>query len=271
MRMRTGHFGYIKDLNGIAAAGYDSAELHIREIMDFTDEEYEYALEKVQSCGIITEVFDNPLPLDKVIADPGFDTGYYTAYLQKAVTRTAKMGARYYVYGNGKTRSLPKDCDQATYDKVEGMLRTLCELAAKENITVMLEPLHSSICNVFLSIPEIYEYAQKTGIPNLKTLVDYRWFVAGGHDFGIIEQYADFIKHVHIDNPLLPFPERRVPMADDGCDYAPLFDVLKKIAYKGAISIEANTFDDFDNDIRKGLDLFGSYGISSCKTMKTGG
>lgn len=264
MKMRTSHFGFIKEADRIAAAGYDAIELHIKEIMSFDEAQYQEACCKIKDSGLASEVFDNPLPLDVVIADDGFDFGYYTEYLKKAVKRTAKMGARYFVFGNGKTRSLPdgEKRDEAA-KKNEELLVTLCDIARQENITIMVEPLDTAVSNSILSIPEAYAYAKKLGCSNLKTLLDFRWFIEGGHDYGVIAEYADFIKHVHVDNPLKPFPERRVPMKDDGFDYSKLFEMLKEISYKGIISYEANTFDDFDSDLRKGLELMESFGIYS--------
>ncbi len=270
MKMRTSHFGFVDQIDQIAAAGYDAVELHIKEIMGFDDGGFAVAKRRLFDSGIPCDVFDNPLPLDKVIADADFDVAFYTEYLKKAVDRTAQMGARYFVYGNGKTRSLPKEGDiAAATGKNDMMIAKLCELAAQANITILLEPLASSICNRFLGVRENYEYAKKTGIGNLKTLLDYRWFLAGGHDLSVIEEYADFIQHVHIDNPVPEFPRRLVPMLGDGHDYTPLFNILKKISYKGIISYEANTFDNgFETDIKKGLELLAANGIESYRTLR---
>jgi sugar phosphate isomerase/epimerase len=265
--MKTSYFGFIKDIDDIAAAGYDCVELHIKELMSFDEAEYTSAKKKLRDSILTAEVFDNPLPLDVVIDDEGFDEAYYTEHLKKVMDRAAGMGARFIVYGNGKTRSLKTNGDSAKNDR---MIAVICDLAAQANITVLLEPLASSICNRFLGIPEIFEYADKTGIPNLKTLIDYRWFLAGGHAFSLLAKYADFIQHVHIDNPLSPFPKRIVPDIKDDHDYSPLFDALRKSCYKGIISIEANTTSDFKGDLRKGLELFAYYGVEPYKTIKGG-
>ena len=262
MKMRTSYFGFVKDIADIDAAGYDCAELHIKEIMALDEAEYKKAKQAIRDADLTAEVFDNPLPLDKVIADPDFDRDYYVEYLKKAVDRTAAMGARYYVYGNGRTRSTkPGPDEKADIRKNEDMLATLCELAAQANITILLEPLAASLSSRWLGVPENFAYAKESGIPNLKTLIDYRWFLEEKHAFSVIGDYADFIQHVHIDNPLSPFPTRVTPTVDDGHDYAPLFDALRRICYKGIISIEANTSQDFTADLRKGLALFARHGI----------
>lgn len=262
MRMKTGHFGLLNQVEAIAEAGYDNAELHIWEIMSLEEDAYKAAKKKLSDIGLDYEVFDNPLPLDQVVADPDFDVAYYKEYLKRAVERTAEMGARYFVFGNGKTRSLPKEHAQEAEKKNKDLMVFLCEEALQANITIMMEPLHESISNVVLSIPEAYDYAKELGCRNLKTLLDFRWFVKGERPYSDIINYADFIKHVHIDNPLYPFPERHVPMQNDGYDYTKLLDTLKAIGYKGIISFEANTFEDFKTDIKKGLELLKVNGIT---------
>lgn len=263
MNMRTSYFCFVNDIDRVAAAGYDCAELHIKEIMGMDDAGYKAGMRKIRDSQIATEVFDNPLPLDVVIADEDFDIDYYTEYLKRAVDRTAALGAKYFVYGNGRTRCIPDGAGREEgRKKNDEMIAVMCGLAAQAGITILLEPLEKSISNRFLSVPEVYEYARQTGLDNLKTLVDYRWFVAAGHEFESLIPYAGFIKHVHIDNPLSPFPVRVTPAPDDGHDYSALFRLLNQISYDGIVSIEANTADDFAASLQTGLDFLKHSGIS---------
>jgi len=262
MKMYTSYFGFIKDIPDIDAAGYDHIELHIKEIMSFSNKEFEDALQTLKNSHLTCQVCDNPLPLDVVVADNDFDMEFYFRYFEKVVERTAKIGAKYFVYGNGKTRSIPEgDGAEKSRKKNDRVLKKLCEIAAKENITVLIEPLAPTVSNRILSLPEAAAYIEKMQMPNLKTLLDFRWFVDMKHPYNHIVKYQDIIKHVHIDNPLTPFPKRYVPKVDDGFDYGPLFETLKKICYQGIISYEANTTDDFKADLRKGLEILEKYDI----------
>src|SRR5699024_1943387 len=163
---------------------------HIWEIMSLDDGEYNAAKQKLRDINIDCEVFDNPLPLDKVVADEDFDMEYYKEYLKKAVARTAEMGARYFVFGNGKTRSVHEAKAEEAKKKNDDLMVFLCDEALKANITIMMEPLHQSISNRVLSIPEAYDYAQSLGCRNLRTLLDFRWFIAGGHPYDDIVRYV---------------------------------------------------------------------------------
>ena len=262
MKMRLSCFGYIKDIDDIAEAGYDCAELHIKEIMELNDDEFKAALKKVKNAGIACEVYDNPIPLNISITAPEFDMKYWTEYLKKGAARTAEMGARYYVFGNGKSRSLPTEGDvKGAYDKLLAFINILCDITAEYNITVLLGPLGKSLSNFINNIPEAVKFIEEFGRYNLKTMCDLRYLLPMKRDVEDIAMNEKYIKHIHIDNPLSNFPERFIPSLKDGYDYTPFINVVKKICYKEIISMEANTFSNFKEDIKKGLEFFKYYDI----------
>jgi sugar phosphate isomerase/epimerase len=258
-------FGFSKDIDAIAGAGYDCIEMHMHEIIGMNDEDFAALKQKLSDPqgSIECEVLDNPVPLDKVVAEESFDLDYYRGFLEKGAERAAQLGVNYYIFGNGKTRSLPEEGDvQAAKDKNLVFIRMLADIAGDKGITVLIEPLGPRVSNVVQSIPEAVNYIEEIGKPNLGTFLDYRWFVDRQHPFSMIEDFGKHIRHVHIDNPTTPFPHRVIPRVDDGHDYTPLFDALKKIDYQGIISIEANTFEDFEQDLRDGIQFFRAHGIS---------
>jgi len=262
VRMRLSCFGTTKDLEAIARAGYDCAELQVREIVELSEEDFKAVLRKLKGLDITCEVFDNPIPLDVRIPVPEFDLKYWTEYLKIGAYRTAELGARYYVFGNGRSRSLPKEGDvKGAYEKLMTFLNILCDITAEYNITVLLEPLAPTLSNFINSIPEAVDFIEKFGRYNLKTMCDYRWLVAAGRSVDDILNYEKYIKHIHIDNPTTEFPKRPMPSLEDGHDYAPLINALKKICYKEIVSIEANTFTNYEEDIKKGLEFFKHFGI----------
>ena len=268
MKMRLGCFGYIKDLDLIAAAGFDCAELQVKEIMALSEEEFKKAKKTLKNCGITAEVFDNPIPLDCRISSPSFDLAYYRDFLEEISDRTAEMGARYIVFGNGKARSLPSEGDIASAtSKFDDFFISLLEITAKRNITVLIEPLAKSLSNIVNSLSDAVEFIKKYKMHNLKTLLDYRWMVEEGWPLTVIEDYELYIKHVHIDNPFSPFPTRIVPRLNDGFDYTPFMNTLKNIAYKEIISIEASVFQDFAKEIREGLGLFRANHIEPYRSL----
>lgn len=268
MKPRLSFFGFSRDIDAIAAAGYDCIEMHMHEIMKMSDGEFQAACQKLRSSALACEVLDNPVPLDAVVASDSFDLDYYRYFLNTGAERAAAMGVKYYVFGNGRTRSLPVKGDiEAAKEKNLAFMRMLADIAGQRGITVLIEPLAPTVSNVIHSIPEAIAYANIVGRPNVGTFLDYRWFVDRKHPFAMIEEYGQHIRHVHIDNPDLPFPKRLVPRTDDEHDYSPLFQALEKIDYQEILSIEANTFVDWPRDLQDGMDFLAAYGVKR-KTLQ---
>ena len=138
----------------------------------------------------------------------------------------------------------------------------LLDITAEANITVLIEPLSDALSNVVNNLEEAVDFIKKYDRHNLKTFVDYRYMVELRRPIDEIDRYEPYIKHVHLDNPSTTFPRRIVPRVDDGFDYEPFLNALKRIAYKGIVSIEASVFGNFSREIRDGLAFFAAHGIT---------
>lgn len=264
MKMRLGSFGFTKDIEAISSAGFDCIEMHYKEIIPMSEGDFHAARRKLADSPLTAEVFNNPLPLGLVIASPDFDPDWCCDYMKKGAERAAEMGARFCNFGNGKTRSLPAS-NAAEVERVRSMIvetiAACCEINAQYNITVLLEPLSNVVSNFILDVPSVVALAKELGVYNLKPFIDLRWFVDEKRPYDEILTYADQIQHIHIDNPATPFPKRLIPRVTDSFDYHPLFNALKKICYKGIISCEANTFEDFDKDLHDLIAFFQFFNI----------
>lgn len=262
MKPRLSFFGFTKDIDAIAAAGYDCIEMHMHEIIRLDPAEFQAASRRLKDSGLACEVLDNPVPLDQCIADESFDLEYYRDFLAKGADRAAELGVKYYVFGNGRTRSLPTSGDiEAAREKNLAFMRMMADIVEKRGLTVLIEPLAPRVSNVIHGIAEALDYIKIIGKSNFGTFLDYRWFLAQNHPFGDIEKYQQHIRHVHIDNPTTEFPHRVIPRLDDGHDYAPFFQALDRIDYHNIISIEANTFTNFEQDLKDGIAFFRHFGI----------
>lgn len=270
MKMRLGCFGFVKDIDTIAKAGFDCIEMHYKEIIPMSEGEFREARKKLKDSPLTAEVFNNPLPLDQQIISPDFKLADYKEHLKKGAERAAELGARFCNFGNGHTRSLPENaCEvelKAARSKILECIATICEINAPYNITVLLEPLSPVVSNFVLNLPEAINIAKELGVHNLKTFVDLRWFVDEKRPWEEIITYADQILHIHIDNPTTKFPTRPIPRLTDDFDYTPFFDALKKICYKGIISCEANSFVDFESDLNELMAFYKHFGIEAYRS-----
>lgn len=263
MKPSLSFFGSTDDIEAISAAGYDGIEMQVNWIVKLGETEFKDACQHLQNSPIVCEVLDNPVPLDKCIADDSFDLNYYRDYLNIGADRAAQMGVKYYIFGNGKTRSLPIFGDiEAAKEKNLTFIRMLADITAERGITVLIEPLAPRVSNVILSISEALDYIKLVEKTNLGTFLDYRWFLAQEHPIQDIEKYSKYIRHIHLDSPVNEFPKRMIPRVEDEHDYSPLFKALEKIKYNGTIAIEANTFTDYAQDLKDGIAFFQHFGVS---------
>lgn len=254
MSFKTSHFGLFENIDNIARAGFDVIELHAWEMVSLDEAAFKKGAAKLKDSGLDFKVVDNPLPLDIQVADESFNIKDWEDHLKLLADRTASLGGKYFMYGNGRTRSIPEAGDKAAaIHKNEDVLVRMSEITKAAGVNLLVEPLAFAVSNYLLSIKEVFECKNKLGLDNMYSLIDYRWFLDMNRPYEDITEYSDFIKHIHIDNPVHKFPKRLDPMLDDGVDYSKFFDKLKEIKYNGIIAIEANTFDDFDKDIAKGL------------------
>jgi sugar phosphate isomerase/epimerase len=262
MNPKLGMFGSTKDIEAVSDAGYDCIEMQVNEIVKLDEAEFVEACKRLNDSAIACDVLDNPVPLDQVVAEESFDLDFYKNYLKIGAERASQMGVKYYIFGNGRTRSLPTSGDiEKAKQKNMQLMRMLADITAKQGITILLEPLAPRVSNVIQSMAEALEYAKLAERSNIGTFLDYRWFLAMNHPVQDIEKFGRFIRHVHIDSPITEFPKRLIPRVDDGHDYSAFFQALKNINYNGIISIEANTFNDFKNDIKDGLTFFEHFGL----------
>ena len=270
MNPRLGFFGSTNEIEAISAAGYDCIEMQVNWIANLGETEFKDACRRLQDSALVCEILDNPVPLDKVVADESFDLDFYQNYLAIGADRAAQMGVKYYIFGNGRTRSIPSSGDvEAAKAKNLAFIRMMADITAKRGITILIEPLAPRVSNVILGIQDALDYIDVVGKPNLGTFLDYRWFLVQNHPIQDIEKFGQFIRHVHIDNPTTDFPRRLVPHVNDGHDYSGLFQALDSINYDGIISIEANTFTNFEQDLRDGIVFFRHFGLIPQRFSKT--
>jgi D-psicose/D-tagatose/L-ribulose 3-epimerase len=73
---------------------------------------------------------------------------------------------------------------------------------------------------------------------DLQMMVDYSFLTIQKDDLNALLAAGDHLKNVHISNPAA---NRTYPMSDDQSDYASFFGMLKRIGYRGGISVHAGT------------------------------
>ena len=243
--MKIGGFGRIADYEAIKAAGFDYAELDLPEIEALPGDGFSSLCERVERADFPVLTASRALP----IADPWFFTEQfsldtYQPYMARACARAKRLGVKKIILGNGKARWMADAASRQRESNFISLLSLFSKICAGNGIEMILEPLGPDYSNYINTLPEAVQVIQAVGSGNLFTMVDLRHLYRGGEPYEDIVRCAPYLRHVHIDHPVT-FPERPFPTVEDGFDYTPFLDAVKRAGYNDTLTIEADVPSDW--------------------------
>ncbi len=170
------------------------------------------------------------------------------AFAQKAFERAKQSNTRFFVLGSGTARKIPDGFDPAEARKqfVE-ICKKLGPLAKKNKVIVVIEPLNKGETNFINSVSEGLEIVKEVNHSNIQLLADIYHMLREDEGPESIEKAGKYLRHVHIAEKA----NRTVP-GTDGDDFRPYLRALRKINYKGSISLECR-ISDLQKDAERGL------------------
>lgn len=253
--MKIGGFGRIADYEKIKAAGFDYAELDLPEIEELSEEAFDAFCEKVKQVNFPILTGARALP----IAEPWFFTEQYSLdawrdYMVNACNRAKKLGIQKIIIGNGKARWLLDETSIRKESNFIELLSLFSEICEENGIEMILEPLGPDYSNYINTLPEAVRVVKAAGNKNLFIMADLRHLHRGGESYEDIVDCADYLHHVHIDYPEV-FPSRPFPTEEDGFDYAPFLDAVKRAGYDDTLTIEADIPEDWNDAYRKAMKI----------------
>jgi sugar phosphate isomerase/epimerase len=155
-------------------------------------------------------------------------------FAETAFQRAALAGVKIIILGSGASRAIPEGFSR---DEALKQFINLCSqmapLAEKYDVTIVLEPLNTNVCNFINSVAEGGEIVKTVNHPNFQLLADIYHMRVDKEDPSNIIKYGSLIRHVHIAET-----EGYSAPGTHGDDFTAYLKALKKIGYKGAISIE---------------------------------
>lgn len=216
-------------------AGFAFFEIGVQRYGRLSEEDFQRLLATVRRLGVKVPVSNGFIPSDIKLVGPSADLAVQNAYLEVALARARKLGVKTVVFGSGGAREVPEGFarDKALYQLID-FGRRAANVAKRHGITLAVEPLNRGETNIFNTAAEALEYVKAVDRPNFQLMVDYYHMVKENEDPDIILEAGPRIKHVHI-----AAPDRSFPREPDEADYAKLFANLRKIGYRGGVSVEA--------------------------------
>lgn len=220
-----------------ADAGYDFAEWTVESVLKprESDDVFEAALAGAREAPLSYPVLNVFVPGDLKITGPDADLAKLRDFVTTAMRRAQAAGVEVIVFGSGGARRVPDGFDRSV---AHGQLVVFCSmaapLAADHGVTIAVEPLNLSECNVLNTVAECGELVKEVSHPGVRLLVDAYHLMRDSDSYDDIVKYGDLLAHAHIAT----VPNRFAPGAEP-CDFGEFFTALGKAGYRGRVSIEA--------------------------------
>lgn len=216
--------------------GFDYFEWTVEGILKPTEgaDAFAGALAEAKEAPLPCPVVNCFVPGDLKITGPTVDADALREYVNVCCSRAREAGIEVIVFGSGGARQIPDGFDRA---EAQQQVRSFCEMlapiASDYGITIAVEPLSRSICNILTGVGECAELVRKVDHPALRLLADSYHLLLDDDSLGDVTENGSLLRHVHIAT----VPSRLAPGAE-ACDLLPFFKALVAGGYDGRISLE---------------------------------
>lgn len=251
--MKLGVCTKLERIDIIKNLGFDYIEPKLFDVSNMTEEELSDARKILDSHGMNAETYNIFCPKEFNISYAA-DEYEISAYTRRALANAQKLGGEIIVVGSGKARNIPEEIPfEAGRDKFKRVLSLVADIAADYNIKVALEPLNANETNLINTLADASKICEEVGKANLGFLADLFHMYRSGEECSEILKYKDQILHAHIAKR---DETRGAPgISDRAEDLIEFHDALTKIGYKGRISLEASSKNDFETSVKNFAEL----------------
>jgi D-psicose/D-tagatose/L-ribulose 3-epimerase len=235
-RVKIGRTTSVAGLAETKAAGFDFAELGISKIAKMSEEELAAALATHKAVGLPTPVANGFLPGELKVTGPSVNRDEQMAYVRKAFDRMPRFGVKLIMFGSGNARNVPEGFSrEEAWGQLVDFSKRIAAEAQAHGLVVCVEPLQKKESNIINTATEGLELVKAVGHPNFELMVDFYHLASDGEDPDVLFKAKDHIRHFHFANP----KGRIFPLDASEYDYARFFENIRKIGFRGGISVEA--------------------------------
>jgi len=237
----------IEHLDAVKKAGFDYVELGLENTAKLSESELqrlrEHAVRKL-SLPILAGAY--LLPASVPITGPQVDEAEQMKFVRARLELAARLRMSLVIFGSGDAPpGFPRD--QAFKQLIDFARRAAVEAAAKR-IVLVLQPLQreksefAAGSNFINTVGDALRVVEAVNHPKLGITVDLYHLHRAGEKPDALRAAGKRLRHVMISNP----DGRRLPMAAGEYDYAGFFAALRKIDYRGLVTVFAMGTDGVD-------------------------
>ena len=221
--------------------GYDTAEATVGMVMALSSEEVD-ALQAAHRDGTFYIGACNCfIPSDYSIISDTKTTEKLYAYVENAICRMAVLGVNFVVFGSGRARAIPENCDRTTAEaRIDAFLRWVDTCCEKYGMICVIEPLNKLETNWCNTVAEGAAIVRRLKLRNIGLLADGYHMACEAEPYTVITENRDILQHCHIASSDRTIPGRTAYEAG-------FLTALKKVSYEGIITVECG-FGDFHSE-----------------------
>ncbi len=247
----------------IKESGLDFVEPGLAKAAALTEEEFEAAAKALQGAGVPVLSANWFLPPSLKVVGPEENEKDSRAFLELALGRAARLGARAVVFGSPGSRSIPTGWSEL---RAREQMMRFCRLAAEVirekrlGLRIAVEHVNHTETNFLNTFAEALAIVREIDRKEIGLAADFYHFAMEGESPQVMREAADLVCAVQLANPdgrCFPKPEVEIP------GIKAFFEELVGIGYRGGISVEATVTADlaqecaeagqfFENIVRSG-------------------
>lgn len=231
--------------------GFDYLEPSAAQVAAMSGADFERFKSQVLGSPIRCESFNSFIRTLRVV---GNDVNRETLrnYMELALDRCRQLGGNIVVWGSAGSRNVPPGFSrERAWKQIQAFLRLADTVARPRGIIIAIEPLRTQESNIINTGAEALKLVHEVNRPNIRMIIDYYHMRVMNEDPEIVWRARKDIVHFHFANP----NGRRWPKSpSEDLEYGRFFALVKKIHYRGGISIEARGT--FEQDAAASLKFF---------------
>ena len=222
-----------------------------------SEAEFTTQLNNLKQSKLAVEAVNVFIPAKLKSVGSEFNEEALLAFAEISFRRMKQANIKLVVLGSSGSRTIPDGFDRTiARQQFIGLTKKLGALAANYQVTIVIEPLQRSETNFINTVQEGLELVRDVNHPQVCLMADLFHMLRNGEDGAAIISAGKLIRHVHIAEK-----EKRSPPGVMGDNFTSYFAALKKINYKGRISIEG-TWTDMKTEFPKAIQTIQSQAAS---------
>ncbi|QEG21063.1 sugar phosphate isomerase/epimerase family protein [Mariniblastus fucicola] len=234
----------------IVACGMDFIEPGLAKIYAMSSEDFEAAAQRIAGNKIRVQSVNWFLPPEIKVTGPDVDESKCRQFLECALSRAVKLGAKAVVFGSPGSRSLPENFSESEGRRQMVSFCRLCSDVIQEHhwpIRIAVEHVNHTETNFVNTFAQALSIVREVDRPEIGLAADLYHFAMENESMELMSEAGDLICAVQLANPngrCFPKPGDSIPGLEE------FFRRLLEIGYEGGVSVEATVGDDLESDCR---------------------